>query len=123
MATPFKLEMTIASGQSTSSAPIYVAEVDIRSIQFPAAFTGATISFTGAAVNKRSGNNDGTTLTYTAIKSAGSLVTVTASLDAIVVLSEAQRDAIASAAWIKIVSASSEGGDRTVTMIGVSRYN
>lgn len=122
MPSPYKQDLTISSGQTTSSTGAYVADVDVRAIQIPDSFTGATISFTGAAITKRTGTNAEPS-TYTQIvDSTGSAVTVTATDGKIVVLTEAQRDAIAAAHWIKLVSASSEGADRTVSLIGVSRY-
>ena len=88
----------------------------------PAAFTGATIRFTGAAVDKRTGNNAEPATFYDIVDSTGANVTVTPRVDDIVVLTEAQRDALASAAWVKLVSASAEAAARTVTLIGFSRY-
>ena len=121
MPTPYNQDLTIAISTTTSGGA-YVAELDLRSIKFPAAFTGATISFTGGVVGGRSGNN-AEPATYTAITdSAGAAITVTVSVGKIVTLTEAQRDALRAAHWIKIVSASSEAAARTVTLIGVSAY-
>ena len=122
MPAPFKHDLTILNAATTSTNGVYVADVQILAIQWPAAFTGATISFTGAGITQKSGTNTEPATYVAIVDSTGAAVTVAKQLSKISVLTEAQRDAIAAAAWVKAVSASAEGADRTITLLGISRY-
>lgn len=101
---------TIASGQTTSSEIscdlVTNGEYQLHALEFPAAMTGATITFTGS---RTSGG------TFVTIKEVGGssnyTVTVTAS-------SGVSVDPRVFATWpyIKLVSASAEGADRTIVV-------
>jgi hypothetical protein len=94
---------TIANGAATSNA-IQAGQMVPVALVMPAAFTGATVSFTGTF--------DGTN--YFPIWSAGALYTETVSTSVIVVLTPLM---LAGLLCFKIVSASNEGGARTITVL------
>lgn len=94
---------TIASGQTTSGA-VWIGDKYPAILQMPATFTGATVSFQGSVDLS----------TYQAIQWGGSLYTETVTASKNVVLSA---EPFLGFSAIKIVSASSEAADRTITVI------
>jgi hypothetical protein len=96
--------VTISSGQTTSTA-LDCGGCNLVGIIFPAAFTGATVSFEGSV--------DGTNF-YTMKNDTGSTLSLTASTSSFVAIVPSD---FAAAGHLKIVSASSEGADRTITLV------
>ena len=122
MPQPFKQVLTIADTASTSGSA-RIADVDVRALIFSAGFDGATIKFQAVAI---ASVQDATPVTgdYVDVNdSAGSVVTVTVSAGKWVTLTEAQRDALSGAHWVRAVSASAQsGGAGTVTLVGKTLY-
>lgn len=94
---------TILSGAALSAA-FYVGQKVPLAVQMPAAFTGATISFSGSEDN----------VTYQPIFSGGALYTetVTAAKNC-----NLDGGALAPYPYLKVLSASNEGGDRVLVFI------
>lgn len=99
--------VTIASGETTSSV-VGIGDYTIAGVHLGAALTGATIGFAAAPTSGGSfqtvKDSDGNTISL-ASNAAGALG-----------LSGAEADALAPWQWIKIVSASAEAADRTITL-------
>jgi hypothetical protein len=91
---------TIASGQTVGAAFYVGAKVPV-SLQMPAAFTGATVSFQGS--------NDGSTYQAINIGAAAYSETVTASKNVAL-----DSNILAGFPFLRIVSASAEGADRSI---------
>jgi hypothetical protein len=94
---------TIASGQTVGAAFYVGAKVPV-SLQMPASFTGASVSFQGSNDN----------VTYQAIYSGSAAYseTVTASKDVAL-----DPNILAGFPYLKIVSASAEGADRSIVVL------
>ena len=92
--------ITVATS-TTVSAAFYVGAKLPVSLQMPAAFTGATVSFQGSADN----------VTYQALHSGGAVYseTVTPAKDC-----QLDPTVFAGYPFLKIVSASAEGADRAI---------
>lgn len=93
--------VTIANAATTSGA-IQLDERVVCGIEFPAAFTGATVGFEVSA--------DGTNY-FDLYDDAGSAISVTATVSTVSRLIPAD---FAMAKYLKVKSASSEGAERTV---------
>lgn len=91
---------TIANGQTVGAAFYVGAKVPLN-LQMPSAFTGASVSFQGSP--------DG--VTYQAINIGGSAYTEVVAASKNVDL---DGNALAAFPFLKIVSASAEGGDRVI---------
>ncbi len=94
----------IKSGQTTS-APFYLGAKKPYALQMPAAFTGATVTFLGSFDN----------ITYEPIYVAGAIYTETVVQGHNVDL--AQPPDLAAYPYLQIVSASTEGADRTIIVL------
>ena len=101
MASLFNQKSTIIANGATVSAPVYLGDKLPVSLQMPAAFTGATVSFQGSY--------DG--VTYQAINTGGAAYSETVAASKNVVLDPS---AFLGFRYMKIVSASAEGADRTI---------
>lgn len=100
--------VTIASGATTSGV-VGIGDYTIAGVHLTAALTGATIGFTAAPTSGGS---------YQTVKdSEGNAVSIASSAAGAVGLSGAEADAVAPWQWIKVVSASAEGADRTLTLV------
>lgn len=94
---------TIANGQ-TDSAAFYVGAKIPISLQMPAAFTGATVSFQGSQDN----------VTYQVINSAGAVYSEPVTQGKDVAL---DGNILAAYPYLKIISASAEGADRAIVVV------
>lgn len=113
MSRPTSGTITIVSGQTISGqggdntlGVIKMGQYTSLQLQFPAAFTGATLTFLSS-----------TTVggTYQPVRdSDGNVVSIPVTVAANFSLSGAEADAIAACDYIKIVSASAEGADRVI---------
>lgn len=104
------ISTAIASGQTDSDA-IDLGGLKVFSIYLPAAFTGTTLGF------KASDSIDGTFQTL--YDDAGGAISITVAQGRTVGLtSQYASMAVASCRYIKLVSGSSEAGDRTIKVFG-----
>lgn len=99
--------LTIASGQTTSDA-VDIQYFALAGLIFPAAFTGATITF------QVSDALDGTFVEL--VDQAGAAISVTATDGKAVGLDDAARE-LAPWRYFKIVSAGAEAADREIKLI------
>lgn len=100
------VDVVIASGQTTSGAANLSHGSTLVAIAMPAAFTGTTLTFTGC--DTESG-------TYKALyDDAGNAITVTCAASRYIVLDAAN---FAGVPYLKVVSGSSEGAERTLRLI------
>lgn len=101
---------TISSGQTTSAEIscdlVSSGEYQLHALEFPAAMTGATITFTGS---RTSGG------TFVTLKEVGGASTYTVTVTASSGVSVDPR-VFATWPYIKLVSASAEGADRTIVV-------
>lgn len=104
---PETRSVTIANGETTSGA-VNLQDYAIVGLHMPAAFTGATITFQ-AATSESGSYND-------VYDSDGNQVSASVAADRAIGLSGAEADALAPWNWVKLVSGSSEGADRTITL-------
>ena len=95
--------VTIASSGTTSNA-IDLVGMNLVGIQFPSAFTGSTVSFEASL--------DGSNY-YAIADTAGTDLSVTVTADRLVALVAADLSCVR---FLKIVSDSSEGAERTITL-------
>lgn len=102
MSKIFTNDVTIASSGTTSGS-VWLDERLLVGIEFPSAFTGATVSFEVSADNTN----------FVELYSGGSLVTVTATASKLEKLVPAD---YAMAKFIRVKSASSEAAERTITL-------
>lgn len=105
-----RIPVAIGNGAATSSEAD-LREFSIIAIEMPAAFTGATFSFTSTA------QPEPTATFLTVVDDAGGAVSITATDNRYIVLTAATAQLLAGLARTKIVSASNEGAARTVTLV------
>lgn len=96
--------VTIASGQTTSEA-FRAGAYSRVSLQFPAAFTGATVTFEAAQHQ-----------TDTFVALPATVVMVVAASTIVPAADFATLHGLAAVEWLKIVSASAEAADRTIVV-------
>lgn len=113
MGRPTSGTVTILNGGTTTSqggdngaGVIKMGPHTALQLHFPAAFTGATVTFTAS---RTVGG------TYQPVRdSDGNVVSIPVTVSASFSLTGAEADAIAACDFIKIVSAGAEGGDRDI---------
>jgi hypothetical protein len=94
--------VSIATGQTVSGALLLGTAFPIA-LRIPAAFTGVTVSFQGS--------HDG--VTYKPLFDGAALYAVTVTADKDVAI---KQDLLSGYQWLKVVSASAEGADRTLIL-------
>lgn len=100
--------VTIASGQTTSGV-INTGSYTAAGLHLTAALTGATVTFTGSPSETGS---------FQTVKdSDGSTVSVATATAGAIGFSGAELDALSAWPFIKVVSASSEAADRSLTLM------
>lgn len=123
MRVPWKQNSDIDTAVSaTKSAGVKVSRVEVEAIQFPAAMTGATVSFEGvplalgAEVREVTAPADGDYVGL--VDDAGAAITVTVTVSKIVVLTGTRLQAVKGLSWLRLVSASSEAANRSIVLMG-----
>ena len=121
MPQPFKQVLTIPDTLTTSGAG-RIVDVDIRAVIFGAGFDGATIKFQAVAIVSMQDATPAAGDYVDVNDSAGLAVSVTVSAGKWITLTEAQRDALSGAHWVRVVSSSAQSGAGTVTLVGKTLY-
>ena len=100
------VDVVIANGQQTSGAATLASGSTLIAISMPAAFTGAALTFTGC---------DTAAGTYKALyDSSGNAISVTCAASRYIMLDAAT---FAGVPYLKVVSGSAEGAERTIRLI------
>jgi len=119
MKRPVAIKLTIASGQTRSTA-FNIENCSIWGVLFPAAFDGTSVSFEAAGTTFTSPTQPDASEFKAVVDPAGGLLSISVAADRIVALDPTTplAAALANAAWVRVVASVAQAADREILLLG-----